>query len=254
MTVGKRVWYLRPRGRPGEKLETYWIGPCRVAERKGEHSYVIGLESARLQEPHHSQPKEHFDDLWSCKPLKMFHCRQAVQDNGTAADDWEVERIEGHRPGDDGYPEFCVKWVNFEERTWEPLRNFFHRNNMLLLAYCDKKKVQVPDVLGYLYRHQSDAAVNNITWDEAPQDWEWLEQDEETAEDDEPSGDQDDDGEQQGEDHPAANPINPMGFHGVLRAALSERKQPTERRQGESSQVRSRASQTHVVRPRGEPQ
>ena len=37
----QKVWWLRPRGRPGEKLETYWVGPCRVVRRVGEHSYVV---------------------------------------------------------------------------------------------------------------------------------------------------------------------------------------------------------------------
>ena len=100
--VGSRAWYLRPRGRPGEKLETYWIGPCKVVERRSEHSYVVEVEPGRLQEAHRSQLKEHQEDVWSAKPLKMFHYRQAVQDNEVAMDEWNVEAIEDHREGGEG--------------------------------------------------------------------------------------------------------------------------------------------------------
>jgi hypothetical protein len=41
LQVGSKAWYLRPRGRPGEKLESYWLGPCRVMERRSEHGYVV---------------------------------------------------------------------------------------------------------------------------------------------------------------------------------------------------------------------
>ena len=139
MAVGEKVWYLRPRVRPGEKLETYWIGPCRVAERKGEHSYTVEVEPGRLQEAHRSQLKEHFEEEWSDRPLKMYHFRQAVEDNELAMDEWNVEAVEDHRVGEDGYPEFYVKWEDSEKRTWEPLRHFFHRYSWPVLAYCDKK-------------------------------------------------------------------------------------------------------------------
>ena len=42
-------------------------------------------------------------------------------------DEWNVEAIEDHREGEDGYPEFYVCWEGSDERTWEPLRHFFHR-------------------------------------------------------------------------------------------------------------------------------
>ena len=69
--MGSKVWYLRPRGRTGEKLETYRIGPCTVAERRGEHSYVLNLQEGRQQEAHRSQLKEHFEDPLS-KPLELY--------------------------------------------------------------------------------------------------------------------------------------------------------------------------------------
>jgi hypothetical protein len=246
--VGSKVWYLRPRGRTGEKLETYWIGPARVVERRGEHSYVVELEPGRMQEAHRSQLKEHVEDVFSDKPLRLFHFRQAIQDSVMAANEWEVEGIEGHRQGEDGFPEFCVKWAGYEERTWEPLKNFFHRFNRLVLAYCDKKKVKVPDVLGYLYHHQPGMDVNNIMREAAPQDWLWPGQDTIISNDDGKltGSDHDQGANDGGQDRPAANA---MGFHGVLRAAWSER-QPrtvtTSERQGDSNRA-----QPKIGRPRG---
>ena len=173
LSVESKVWYLRPRGRPGEKLETYWIGPCSVKERRGEHSYVIELEPGRLQEAHRSQLKQHFDDAWIGKPLKMFHYRQAVQDMEAAPDEWNVEGIDGHRAGKDGYPEFCVRWEGSSERTWEPLRHFFHRYSHPVLEYCLRHDLRIPDLIDYLYKNRPEAIVNEVKWEAPPEDWAW---------------------------------------------------------------------------------
>ena len=69
--AGDLVWYLRPRGKPGEKLETYWIGPSRVVERRSEHSYIVDIGSGSQQEAHRSQLKPHVEDVWSGRPIKI---------------------------------------------------------------------------------------------------------------------------------------------------------------------------------------
>ena len=55
--VGDRVRYLRPRDRPGEKLESYWLGPAVVHDRQGEHSYVIKLDENKYHEVHRHKLK-----------------------------------------------------------------------------------------------------------------------------------------------------------------------------------------------------
>ena len=169
----------------------------------------------------------------------MYHFRQAVQDNEMAPDEWNVEAVEDHRGGDDGAPEFLVKWEGSEERTWEPLRHFFHRYSWPVLAYCDKKKVKVPDVLGYLYRHEPEVVVNNIVSKEASQDWPWSDQD----------TDNDGNDMSEGEDHPAANA---RGFHGVLRAACrnDQRRRADEMPKGQGDPIRA---QPRVTRTGGAP-
>ena len=73
----------------------------------------------------------------------MFHYRQAVQDVEAAPDEWNVEGIDGHRAGKDGYPDFCVRWEGSSERTWEPLRHFFHLYSHPILEYCLQHDLRV---------------------------------------------------------------------------------------------------------------
>ena len=77
LKVGQMVWWLRPRGRTGEKLQTYWIGPCVVRGRQGEHSYLVEVEPGRMHEVHRCHLKEHKEDLHGV-PLKLYRYRQAV--------------------------------------------------------------------------------------------------------------------------------------------------------------------------------
>ena len=38
--IGTPVWYRRPPG-TGGNLDCWWLGPCAVLSREGEHSYVL---------------------------------------------------------------------------------------------------------------------------------------------------------------------------------------------------------------------
>ena len=48
LKVGDKAWYLRPRGGADEKLETYWVGPCVIKERRSEHSYILETKPGHL--------------------------------------------------------------------------------------------------------------------------------------------------------------------------------------------------------------
>ena len=126
LNLGDKVWYLRPRGRPGEKLETYWVGPAIVRERTGEHSYRVEIQPGRLQDAHRCQLKEHREDF-TTKPLKLFRYRQTEERDEAHPDEWVVEKIGEHRRRPDGDLEFKVKWEGSAQETWEPLHHFFHR-------------------------------------------------------------------------------------------------------------------------------
>ena len=171
--VDDRVWYLRPRGKPGEKLETYWIGPCRVAERRSDHGYVVDIDTNTQQEAHRSQLKPYIEDVWSGRPVKLFRFRRAVVDNeDVQPDQWTIKKVEGHRRGADGYPEFKVEWDGSDERTWEPLHHFFHQYSQPLLDYCVDKGVRVDDVLEYLHKHPAEVVIGEV-WEEPPEEWCW---------------------------------------------------------------------------------
>ena len=182
--VGDVVWYLRPRGRPGEKLESYWLGPSQVTERRGEHSYVIQLQEGRLQEAHRSQLKPCLEgEVELGPPIKLFHFKQARQDPPTAIDEWNVEKVLGHRRRN-GELEFNVRWEASPECTWEPLHNFFHLYSQPIVDYFREKGLK-EDVMAHLARHppevatavlavaSRDSCVPGLVWEDPPEEWHW---------------------------------------------------------------------------------
>jgi hypothetical protein len=184
--VGDKVWYLRPRGRPGEKLESYWLGPSQVTERRGEHSYVIQLQEGRLQEAHRSQLKPYVEgDADLGPPIKLFHFKQARQDPPTGIDEWNVEKVMGHRRRN-GELEFHVKWEGSPDCTWEPLHHFFHLYSQPIVDYFQEKKLK-EDVMAHLAKHPTEvasaflAAITRepfdsfLAWEDPPTEWQWEE-------------------------------------------------------------------------------
>jgi hypothetical protein len=194
LPVGSTCWYLRPRGRPGEKLGTYWIGPCRVVKREGQHSYQIEVQPGRQQAAHRSQLKEHTPDPLG-KPLQLYHFKQAPEDVEAQPDEWLVEEIREHRCKNGDW-EFKVKWQGSKQLTWEPLSHFFHRYSAPIIDYIANKDIKV-DVVDQLRRHpQEEAMVSQLLagdhkgqcwegsdsddgfsqdqgWLPPPTDWEW---------------------------------------------------------------------------------
>jgi hypothetical protein len=186
---GDLVWYLRPPRRPGQKLESYWLGPARVTARRGEHSYELELEEGRRQEAHRCQLKAYRDDTRLWGPPKMFVYRQARPQEDVDIEEWTVEEIRRHRRRDDGDWEFEVKWKGHPTLTWEPLKNFFHRYSHQMIEYAKSKKLKV-DLLDYLHRNPAEVAViiaevkkqeqeviNNAEWEDPPEEWVWPDED-----------------------------------------------------------------------------
>ena len=119
-----------------EKLESYWLGPALVHDRHGEHSYVIKLEENRLHETHRAKLKPYLEgDSELGSPVKLFHFKQARQDSATGIDEWNVEKVIGHRKLANGELEFRVKWETSPDLTWEPLHHFFHRYAQPIVEY-----------------------------------------------------------------------------------------------------------------------
>ena len=151
LDVGSNVWWLRPRGQTGDKLKTYWGGPCKILGRKSLHAYIIETREGHSVEAHRCQLKEHKEDIFNHQPLALFHFKQTVSDTEVGLDEWEVEEIKGHRVKD-GETEFLVKWTNHADLTWEPIGHFFHRYAQEFVRYCAAKGIKV-DIIEYLSRH-----------------------------------------------------------------------------------------------------
>ena len=186
----QKVWWLRPKGRTGDKLDTEWVGPCIVVQRVGEHSYVIENREGRQIDVHRCHLKEHVEDVHSGQPLALFHFKQAASELDWALDEWVVDKIVGHRLNAAGDLEFQVRWLGSEEMTWEPIGNFFLQYTPYFIKYCRDKGLHV-DVVDYLARHPADAAfvradpvairvadallaprkANELEWEEPPEDW-----------------------------------------------------------------------------------
>jgi hypothetical protein len=155
---GDRVWWLRPRSRTGEKLETYWIGPSVVRQRVGEHSYMVEVAEGRTIPVHRCHLKPHVQDELLGKPVKLFQYRQAVPEVDLAPDEWFVDKIINHRRDANGDWEFLVKWQDSEQSTWEPLSHFFHTYADHFIKYCHEKRLR-PDVIEHLLRPPAEVAV-----------------------------------------------------------------------------------------------
>ena len=151
LDVGGKVWWLRPRGQTGDKLETYWVGPCRILGRKSAHTYTIETREGHSVDAHRCQLKEHHEDIYHHQPLALFHFKQAVSDVEVGIQEWEVEAITEHQI-ENGELKFLVKWANHEQTTWEPIGHFFHRYAKEFVRYCSDKGIN-PDIVGYLHKH-----------------------------------------------------------------------------------------------------
>ena len=137
--IGDVVWYRRPEN-SGEKLDSRWIGPAIVKAREGEHSYVIEIKSGMEMKAHRSFLKPYNEPQVHGKGVPLFFYKRTEKEEEAMPDEWEVEKILGHRIKN-GQWEFLTRWAGFAEgeETWEPTKNFLHRINGDILKYCANK-------------------------------------------------------------------------------------------------------------------
>jgi hypothetical protein len=72
---GEIVWYRRPED-SGHKLDTRWLGPCKVTERVGEYTYKVEVGPGSFVEAHATFLKLYHRDFHSGEPLKFFRYRR----------------------------------------------------------------------------------------------------------------------------------------------------------------------------------
>ena len=60
-----------------------------------------------------------------------------------------MDKILGHRTDSKGRNEFLTKWVGWQDATWEPIGNFFHRFNAEIVTYCKEHGI-LPELVEQL--------------------------------------------------------------------------------------------------------
>ena len=127
--------------------------------------------------------------------MKLFHFKQAAPDLDVEVDEWEIDKIVGHRQLPSGEYEFLVQWSGCDRSRaqWEPVGHFFHRYAEPFIAYCRSKNLlSTVNVLQHLAaRPPAAVATVGITsslspslpgvlqaspspqevWTEPPEDW-----------------------------------------------------------------------------------
>ena len=108
------------RARPKKKLKAVWTGPFKILEVPGPTTVKLELPSTYranpafhvdVIKPFHGDPEE---------ALRKTPPQSIVDKEGNVR--FVVESIKRHR-GKKNNRQFLVKWVGYEEPTWEPEAN-----------------------------------------------------------------------------------------------------------------------------------
>ena len=142
--LGDTVWFKHPEN-SGNKLDTRWIGPCKVISRKGANSYEIQVKENKIMDVNVGDLKRFVKDRFNGNPVPLFYHRRTVTDLEAAPDEGIIDKITGHRVDRDGKYWFRVKWegLSDSDSTWEPINSFFHRYSAPLIAYGQKQNISL---------------------------------------------------------------------------------------------------------------
>jgi hypothetical protein len=135
--VGDLVWYLRPPD-SGTKLDSRWLGPCKVIAREGVHSYLIETKPGHIMKAHRKALKLYVEDPTAEEPIPLFFHRRTVPEAEGAPDTWLVDKIIDHKLVK-GKMFFLTRWQGFDEANWEPIEHFFQEYNSDVIAYCRER-------------------------------------------------------------------------------------------------------------------
>ncbi|GMF22525.1 unnamed protein product [Phytophthora fragariaefolia] len=113
--VGNRAWLYMERVKPGltKKLAHRWHGPFRIKKKVEEYAYELELpdrsEHTRLGFDEELLP----EDSWEPDPLAGEYEIETILDDKTPLSTCTERPVR----------EFLVKWVGYDEPTWEPASN-----------------------------------------------------------------------------------------------------------------------------------
>ena len=138
--VGGKVWLSAQgitmpwdRHRPSSKLKAKYYGPFEVLE----HTSPVTVR-LKLPDTVHIHPIFHVGLL---KPHYSKSAGSTPLPTPNKNDEYEIEKILGHRRKRSGDYVYLVKWkgYSYEESTWEPKSNF---KSHTLKAYHDQRKAE----------------------------------------------------------------------------------------------------------------
>ena len=143
-------------------MESWWLGPCQVIQRRGDRSYRVQVKEKVIQDVHQDHLKPVRDALVTDPLFELNHYQGIYQDYDTAPDEFIVEKKVGHRWKADGTPEFRVRWREYDmsEDTWEPPSTFIMKYNTDFVEYCQAKHLTSKvNVLQHLHTQPQEQAL-----------------------------------------------------------------------------------------------
>ena len=103
--MGDTVWVARPKQVGGHKIQTWWVGPYPIVERKGNSSFAVQWGPNDTLDVHADQLKPWKGESESDDGIPLFF----HQDEHKEKLPMKVEKIRGHRLTVNGY-EFLTHW------------------------------------------------------------------------------------------------------------------------------------------------
>ncbi len=117
--VGDLVWYLRPPN-TGDKLDSRWLGPAEVVERKSKRGYAIRVKPGFVMDAPLAFLKKYVPDVYSGQGVLMHFHKRTTQETPLAPVEYVVDRIVGHKQLQDGTWRFLTKWVGNATKLGSP--------------------------------------------------------------------------------------------------------------------------------------
>ena len=84
--VGDDVWYLRPEN-SGNKLDSRWLGPAKIAGKTGQHSYHVRLNKDFVVEAHATFLKKYVNDTAVGGAVEHYFHQRTMPDPKTFPDE-----------------------------------------------------------------------------------------------------------------------------------------------------------------------
>jgi hypothetical protein len=138
--VGQLVWVVRPKPLGGHKLQTWWVGPFPIKERRGMSSFAVEFAPGNLLEVHVDQLKPWKGGAFQGDGIPMSYRHM----DPPHVLPMKVSKVLAHRDVD-GDCEFLVRWEGTTAAcdSWEPSKRFLHIHSPVWQEYCHTNRVVI---------------------------------------------------------------------------------------------------------------